>query len=54
MVDRIPLGSLPPSALDLDVTSDSERRLLRVWWAAGVALSLASGVAGYLAVRMIG
>ncbi len=49
MVDRIPLGSLPPPSLR-PADRGSERRALALWWAAGVLLSLASGVAGYYAV----
>ncbi len=53
MVDRIPIGSLPPPSLPPSEDPAAERRALLVWWAAGILLTIASGIAGFIAVRMI-
>jgi hypothetical protein len=55
MVDRVPIGTLPPSAAprgDEGAPAAERDRGLALWWAAGVILSVASGVAAFAAVRM--
>jgi eukaryotic-like serine/threonine-protein kinase len=52
LVDRLPLGSLPPQSA-ASPAHESERRARLLWWAAGTVLSVASGFAGYYVVRVM-